>query len=106
MTVMSREQLGTHIENALRLVIDPELGCNIVDLGLVYVIAVGDRGDARILMTTTTRGCPASSYLKEGVQQAAGGVPGVASVEVTLTYDPAWTPEMMKPGAREHLGLQ
>jgi metal-sulfur cluster biosynthetic enzyme len=99
------EELGRHIEDALRLVIDPELGCNIVDLGLVYVIGVNDGGDARILMTTTTRGCPASSFLRDGAHQAAVGVPGVKSAEVTLTYDPAWRPDMMTPQARQQLGL-
>lgn len=103
MTAPTREQLAAQIENALRLVIDPELGCNIVDLGLVYVVAVGEHGDARLLMTTTTRGCPASEFLKEGACQAAGSVPGVASVEVTLTYDPPWGPEMMTPAAKLQL---
>lgn len=99
------QALGQQIEDALRLVIDPELGCNIVDLGLVYVIGVNDGGDARILMTTTTRGCPATSYLKEGAHQAATTVPGVQSAEITLTYDPPWNPDMMTAQAREQLGL-
>lgn len=105
MTDSGREELGRRIEDALRLVIDPELGCNIVDLGLVYVIGVNDGGGARILMTTTTRGCPASSFLKDGAQQAAAAVPGVTSAEVSLTYDPAWTPDMMTAWAREQLGF-
>lgn len=105
MTASSSQELGRRIEDALRLVIDPELGLNIVDLGLVYVIGVNDRGGARILMTTTTRGCPASSFLKDGAQQAAITVPGVTSAEVSLTYDPAWTPEMMTTSARVHLGF-
>ncbi len=99
------EELGQHIENALRLVIDPELGLNIVDLGLVYVIGVNERGGARILMTTTTRGCPASSFLRDGAQHAAIAVPGVTSAEVSLTYDPAWKPEMMTASARMQLGF-
>jgi metal-sulfur cluster biosynthetic enzyme len=99
------EELGKRVEASLRLVIDPELGCNIVDLGLVYVIGVNDEGDARILMTTTTRGCPASSYLKEGAAQAAFNVPGIRSAEVTLTYDPPWRPDMMSWSAHQQLGL-
>lgn len=105
MMASSGQELGQQIEDALRLVIDPELGCNIVDLGLVYVIGVNDDGDARILMTTTTRGCPASSFLKDGARQAAVGVAGVKSAEVTLTYDPAWNPDMMSARAREQLGM-
>ncbi|KQY99393.1 aromatic ring hydroxylase [Pseudolabrys sp. Root1462] len=103
--VAPQEELGQRIENALRLVIDPELGLNIVDLGLVYVIGVNDCGRARILMTTTTRGCPASSFLKDGAREAAIAVPGVTSAEVSLTYDPAWTPEMMTASARVQLGF-
>lgn len=105
MTASSDQELGKRVEDALRLVIDPELGVNIVDLGLIYVIGVNDSGSARILMTTTTRGCPASSFLKDGAHQAATGVPNVTSAEVSLTYEPAWKPEMMTPWAREQLGF-
>lgn len=105
MTAPNREELAARIEDALRLVIDPELGCNIIDLGLVYVIAVGEHADACLLMTTTTRGCPASDFLKEGVREAACGVPGVTSAEVTLTYDPPWAPEMMTAAAKQRFGI-
>ncbi|MBS0248371.1 MAG: metal-sulfur cluster assembly factor [Proteobacteria bacterium] len=105
MMLSPQEEVGQRIEEALRLVIDPELGLNIVDLGLVYVIGVNDSGGARILMTTTTRGCPATSFLKDGAQQAAIAVPGVTSAEVSLTYDPAWKPEMMTSSARVQLGF-
>ncbi len=97
--------LPERVTDALRVVIDPELGYNIVDLGLIYCVAVGDGGDARVLMTTTTRGCPATGFLKDGVYEAATGVPGIERVEVTLTYDPPWTPQLMTPGAKEHLGI-
>ena len=99
------EALAERVTDALRVVIDPELGYNIVDLGLIYCVAVGGDGDARVLMTTTTRGCPATSFLKDGVHEAATGVPGIERVEVTLTYNPPWTPQLMTPGAKEHLGI-
>lgn len=92
------------IRDALRIVIDPELGFNVVDLGLVYDIAV-DSSTARITMTTTTRGCPATRYLQDGVQESASLVPGVDAVEVTLTYDPPWNPQMMSAEAKQHLGV-
>lgn len=93
------------IREALRQVIDPELGYNIVDLGLVYEVAIKDDGAVRVVMTTTTRGCPATNYLKEGAGESVSALPGVESVDVTLTYDPRWTPEMMSPGAKAHLGI-
>ena len=93
------------VTDALRLVIDPELGYNIVDLGLVYAVLVNDGGVVNIVMTTTTRGCPATNYLKEGARDAAWSVPGVQFVDVTLTYEPPWSPEKMSSGAKEHLGI-
>lgn len=92
------------VREALRQVIDPELGYNIVDLGLIYDVAAED-GDVRIAMTTTTPGCPATSYLQNGAREAASGVPGVASVEVTLTYEPRWTPELMSAEAKARFGI-
>lgn len=83
------------IRNALRMIIDPEIGRNIVDLGLIYEISVEEGGIARIAMTTTTRGCPASDYLKDAVGNCVWYVPGVEYAEVRLTYEPPWTPEMM-----------
>ncbi|MGT2466276.1 metal-sulfur cluster assembly factor [Mesorhizobium atlanticum] len=70
-------------------VIDPELGYNIVDLGLVYAVLVNDGGVVNIVMSTTTRGCPATNYLTEGARDAAWSVPGVEFVDVTLTYEPS-----------------
>ena len=97
--------LDARITDALRLVIDPELGYNIVDLGLVYDVRTEEGSVASIVMTTTTRGCPATNYLKEGAHDAASSVEGIESVEVDLTYDPPWTPEMMSPEAKGHFGI-
>ena len=105
MTVETTEDIGERIRDVLHLVIDPELGYNIVDLGLIYDVAVEDGGVAHITMTTTTRGCPATSYLLDGARAAAGAVSSVQSVDVKLTYDPAWTPNMMSREAKEHLGI-
>jgi len=93
------------IMDALRGVIDPELGYNIVDLGLVYDVAREEGGIVRITMTTTTPGCPATNYLKQGAGEAAGDVPGVEFVDVKLTYEPRWAPEMMSPEAKAHFGM-
>jgi metal-sulfur cluster biosynthetic enzyme len=93
------------VKEALRLVIDPELGYNIVDLGLVYDVAVEQGGGVIVEMTTTTRGCPATNYLKEGAGDAAGSVPGVEYADIRLTYEPPWSPEMMTIEAKRHLGI-
>ncbi len=88
--------LATMVRDALRVVLDPELGYNIVDLGFVYDITVLD-GDARITMTATTPSCPAAGFLKEGVASSARQVPGIRSVEVVMTFDPPWEPSMIAP---------
>ncbi|HVY58074.1 MAG TPA: metal-sulfur cluster assembly factor [Xanthobacteraceae bacterium] len=93
------------IREALRIVIDPELGYNIVDLGMVYDVAVEPDGHAYVVMTTTTRGCPATTYLTEGARESVGTVPGVGAVDVMLSYDPPWTPHMMSPEAKQHFGI-
>lgn len=108
MNVMSKgavDALVARVRQALRVVIDPELGYNIVDLGLVYDVAVDDGGSARVTMTTTTRGCPATSYLADGAREAMTSVSGVHAADVVLTYDPPWRPQMMSAAAKENLGV-
>lgn len=92
-----RMELEADVRAALRQVIDPELGYNIVDLGMVYDIEAGEDGTVTIVMTTTSRFCPASAYLQEAVTEVAGAVPGVSAVAVELTYDPPWTADFMTP---------
>ena len=91
------------IRDALRTVIDPELGVNIVDLGLVYRIDVeGPR--VRVEMTMTSPACPLGDYLKGLVEAAVtGAVPGVQHAEVALVWEPAWDPDMMSDQARRQL---
>lgn len=104
-TADANEPLAEQVREALRLVIDPELGFNIVDLGLIYDVAVSGNGAVRVTMTTTTRGCPATNYLKEGSREAAGSVVGAEAVEVELTYEPPWTPQMMSDAAKSHFNM-
>jgi len=94
-----------NIRMALRGVIDPELGCNVVDLGLIYDLTVESGSAAHVIMTTTTRGCPATAFLQQGVYESAAAVPGVTSADVTLTYDPPWTPQMISDDAKRFLGI-
>jgi metal-sulfur cluster biosynthetic enzyme len=87
----------------LRDVIDPELGIDIVDLGLVYGVTVTD-GLARVRMTTTTPACPIGTYLTDQIRWALLDLDGVLDVEVELTHDPRWTPDLMSDEAKAQLG--
>lgn len=84
------------IRHALSGVVDPEIGLNVVDVGLIYDIGVGEDGIAVIVMTTTTRGCPATRYLLDAVRERALDTAVAKDVEVRLTYDPPWSPDMMR----------
>ncbi len=97
MTPIPTMEIEADIRAALRTVIDPELGHNIVDLGMVYDVDVGVSGLVKIVMTTTARFCPASAFLQDAVAAAAGGVDGVTGVGVELTYVPPWSPDRMAP---------
>ncbi len=102
----SESDVLSRIREGLRTVIDPELGYNIVDLGLVYDVSIDKGGVVQITMTTTTPGCPATNYLKSGASRSAAEIRGVSQVNVELTYDPRWTPEMMTADAKSHLGIR
>lgn len=91
------------VYTALCKVIDPEIGCNIVDLGLVYDVTI--RGDAVLVrMTLTTPGCPMSESLAWGVKQALLNLPPVMEAEVELVWDPPWNPAMMTTAGRAAMG--
>jgi len=91
--------------NVLRQVIDPEIGCNIVDLGLVYSIAING-GKVSVQMTLTTRGCPMHESIAQGVQMALLGLEGVEEAEVEVVWDPPWNPEMMSEHGRAAIGMR
>ncbi|HEY8451466.1 MAG: metal-sulfur cluster assembly factor [Micromonosporaceae bacterium] len=94
---------GCVYRDLLRKVIDPELGVNIVDLGLVYDVRVRD-GTARVWMTLTTPGCPLGAYFDDEIRAALGGAPGVDDVDLRIVWEPPWRPEMMNDLARRQLG--
>ena len=98
------------VREALKQVIDPELYVNIVDLGLIYVIDVGEEKengthDVNIEMTMTSPMCPAGPQLVAGTKAAAEGLEEVESAEVKVVMEPAWSPEKMTDEARDHLGI-
>ncbi|MFZ5823564.1 MAG: metal-sulfur cluster assembly factor [Bacillota bacterium] len=87
----------------LRNVIDPELGLNIVDLGLIYDLRIDEQNRGYVLMTFTTMGCPISGMLVDGVYEALAPL-DLADVKVDITYSPPWSPELMSDEAKRRLG--
>ena len=91
------------VQRQLFDVIDPELGVNIVDLGLVYDIEVAD-GSVAIEMTLTTPGCPLGGFIEDSIQACLHSLPQVRDVAVRLVWDPPWDPQVMSDAAKEELG--
>lgn len=89
--------------DALRTVMDPELGVNIVDLGLVYEV-VNQDGFLTVTMTTTTPACPIGNFLEDQVRWALLRLPDALDVEVWVTHEPPWSTSMMSEAAKERLG--
>jgi metal-sulfur cluster biosynthetic enzyme len=90
--------------DALRHVIDPELGINIVDLGLVYAVDISPEGLVHVEYTLTTMGCPIGPLIEHQMESFLTGVPGVEQVEAEMVLRPPWTPEMMSEEAKAALG--
>jgi metal-sulfur cluster biosynthetic enzyme len=92
------------IERALKGVKDPELGLDLVVLGLVYDVDV-DGADVHATISLTSPMCPVAEQIVRQAEEAIAGVEGVGEVRVTLTFDPPWTPERISPLIRSSLGL-
>ena len=91
------------IREALKKVIDPELGVSIVDLGLIYDVKV-NRTKIKVIMTLTTPGCPLAPVIDKLVREAIKPL-GEYEVELELVWEPAWTKEMMSEEAKLKLGM-
>jgi metal-sulfur cluster biosynthetic enzyme len=93
------------VRDALKQVYDPELGLNIVDLGLVYEVQVDERGDVDIQYTLTTMGCPIGPLIEDQMRAFLAAIPGIGEVRPEFVIRPAWTPEMMSDEAKAALGI-
>ena len=93
------------VRKALRGVKDPELNLNIVDLGLVYEIEVGEAGDVLVKMTLTSPGCPAGPEITQDVTDTVRNLDGVNTAEVEIVWEPYWTPDKIDPRIRAFLGF-
>ncbi len=100
--MITKENILEH----LKAVIDPELNVNIVDLGLIYDVAIDQTsGKVEITMTLTTPGCPLSMVFEEWVPEAAKKVDGVKDVVINLVWDPPWDPDKLSDDAKEMMGI-
>ena len=93
------------VRQALMQVFDPELGINIVDLGLVYEIEVQDNGDVEIRYSLTTMGCPIGPLIEDQMRAFLAPIDGIGEVRPDLVFRPAWSPEMMSEEAKAALGI-
>ncbi|MCZ2204277.1 SUF system Fe-S cluster assembly protein [Bartonella sp. A05] len=98
------ERMTNDIIAALKTVYDPEIPADIYELGLIYRIDIEDDRSVKIEMTLTAPGCPVAGEMPGWVENAVSAVEGVLHVEVTMTFDPPWTPECMSEEAQIAVG--
>lgn len=94
------------VKEALKKVIDPEIGLSIVDLGLIYDIKIDKNSNIFIKMTLTVPGCPLANFLTYQTEEVVKQLEGVNSVKVELVWDPPWNPSMMSKEAKRILGWE
>ncbi|HEY4565967.1 DUF59 domain-containing protein [Planococcaceae bacterium Storch 2/2-2] len=102
---MDEEMKGSML-GALENVIDPELGIDIVNLGLIYDVDLDEEGVAKVKMTFTSMGCPMGPQIMTGVKQSLLELPEVKDVEVDVVWSPPWGKEMMSRYAKLALGVR
>jgi metal-sulfur cluster biosynthetic enzyme len=103
-TTTDTETIRDSVLQALYNVYDPELGVNVVDLGLIYDIAVQDDRSIILTMTLTPPGCPMHASIGDWVSQALQTVPDITGGEIRIVWDPPWTPSRLTPAGRRELG--
>ncbi len=99
------EELGGEVIKVLKTIYDPEIPVDIYELGLVYDVQLSDEGEAKVLMTLTTPNCPVAESLPNEVQEKVGEIEGIVKASVEITFEPAWTKDMMSEEAKFELGM-
>ncbi|KMY53202.1 MULTISPECIES: metal-sulfur cluster assembly factor [Bacillaceae] len=100
------QDLKENILGALEQVVDPELGIDIVNLGLVYDVDMDEAGKTKVTMTLTSMGCPLAGIIVDQVKAALADIPEVKEVEVDIVWNPPWSRDMMSRYAKIALGIQ
>ena len=103
--VLNRETLKQQLLEALKVVRDPEIPVNVVDLGLVYRLEVDDEGEVDIDMTLTSMGCPVQDMIQADAELACMKVEGVRRVSVSFVWSPPWTPEKMTEDGKKQMRM-
>ena len=103
--VEETERLTHDIVAALKTVFDPEIPADIYELGLVYKVDIKDDRSVAVEMTLTTPNCPAAEELPTMVENAVASIPGVGKVDISIVWEPAWTPDRMSDEARLVLNM-
>ncbi len=105
-TLEEIEEIKERVLMALEQVIDPELGIDIVNLGLIYEVLIEENGFCQVNMTLTTMGCPLADVITDEIHRALKSVTEVTDIKVKLVWYPAWTTERMSRYARIALGIR
>lgn len=100
------EDLKESIMGALEMVVDPELGVDIVNLGLVYDVDLNEEGLATVTMTLTSMGCPLAGTIVDQVKLALADLPEIKDTEVNIVFNPPWSKDMMSRYAKIALGVR
>ncbi|MFD1066746.1 metal-sulfur cluster assembly factor [Oceanobacillus locisalsi] len=99
------ESMKEYLMGALENVIDPELGIDIVNLGLIYGVDLDEEGICEVTMTLTAMGCPLSAHIEADIKHALSDIPEVKEVNVNIVWDPPWGKENMSRYAKIALGI-
>jgi metal-sulfur cluster biosynthetic enzyme len=97
--------LDKQIYNNLEKVVDPEIGINIVDLGLIYQLDIDNDNNVTILRTLTAPNCPFGEEILEGVEYAGTRIDEVNEVKINLTFNPPWNPDKISDAAKYYMGI-
>ena len=98
-------ELGEIVVKVLKTIYDPEIPVDIYELGLIYDVFLNEENDVKILMTLTSPNCPVAESLPQEVKDKVAEIKGVKSAEIEMTFDPAWTRDLMSEEAKLELGF-
>lgn len=100
-----KEALKENMMGALENVIDPELGIDIVNLGLIYDVDLNEEGLCTVTMTLTSMGCPLAGHIEQDVRRALSDIPNIKEIKVDIIWDPPWGKDKMSRYAKIALGI-